>query len=163
MCGPHGIESISVPKCPNHNTIMGARIMVSNQISHGKVIGNILAGEISRLVGPRESTTSEGGNLNTRGSFTGDRWTPTLTQLVNIMTHSTFLQSNVSVFPYSCASFIYQPKQTCRRIFRYIGLRETQASSACSNDSEEVNNKNADMDCHAVPAPAHQAGGDSIA
>ena len=71
------------------------------------------------------------------------------------------LKQRVS-FLYSCASFIYQPKQTCRRIFRYIGLRETQASSVRSNDSEEVNNKNADMDCHAVPAPAHQAGGDSM-
>ena len=40
-----------------------------------------------KTCGTRESTTSEGGNLNTRGSFTGDRWTP----LVNIMTHSTFL------------------------------------------------------------------------
>ena len=68
------------------------------QITRGKVIGNIVVGDIHKTCGTLKSTTIGGvllnTKVNTKGSFTGDRWTePTL--LVNIMTHTTFTQSNL--------------------------------------------------------------------
>ena len=66
------------------------------QVNHGKVIGNIVAGDIHKTNGPHRSTTLGDGYLNTQGSFTRDRWTQ-LTLLMNIMTHTTFTESNLSV------------------------------------------------------------------
>ena len=47
------------------------------------------------------------------------------------------------------------------RIFRYIGNLETKASSLGSNVGEKIDDKNADMDYHAVLPPDNKAGGDS--
>ena len=52
-----------------------------------------------------------------------------------------------------CESFIFQHEQTCRGIFRCIGKRETKPSSLRCNDGGDINDKNADMDFHAVPPP----------
>ena len=52
-----------------------------------------------------------------------------------IVTHTTF-KTNLSV---SCAvvSFIFQHEQTCQKIFRYIGKRETNATSLHGNDCKD--------------------------
>ena len=65
-------------------------------IRHGKVIGNILFGDIHKTCGTHLNTTIGGGYHNPKGSFTADRWTQ-LALLANFMTHTTFTQSNLSV------------------------------------------------------------------
>ena len=96
----------------------------------------------------------------TQGSFTGDRWTQ-LTLLVNIMTHTTFTQSNLSVY-----SEVLNPLISCMS----LRVGESFATSAsvkqkpvhcAAKIARKVDDKNADMDYHAVPAPKHQAGSDS--
>ena len=97
------------------------------------------------------NTTQHLADILTKGSFTGDRWTK-LTLLVNIMTHTTLTQSKLSVSSAVVNPLFSKHEQTCPRIFRCIGKRETKASSLHSN---------ADMDCHAVLPTDHKAGGDS--
>ena len=43
--------------------------------NHGKVIGNISAGDTHKTCGNHQSATIGSGDLHTKGSFTGDRWT----------------------------------------------------------------------------------------
>ena len=95
-------------------------------MSKRSVIGNVLAGDIHKTCGTHQNTTVGGGHLDTVGSFTGDRWTQ-LTLLVNIMTQTTFLHSNLSVSFCCCESIIFRQEQTCDRIFRYIGEREAKS------------------------------------
>ena len=77
--------------------------------------------------------------------------------------HHMYSKQFVSFFC-SCESFIFGQEQICGIIFRYIGQREAKASpllrTACERE-RETSDKNADMDCHAVPPPDFQAGGDS--
>ena len=65
------------------------------EMNHGKVTGNTTAGDIHKNCGTNQDTTIGNAYLRTTRSFTGDRWTQ-LTQLVNIMTQTTFTQSNSS-------------------------------------------------------------------
>ena len=97
---PSLIESTNVTNCPKQvhqpQHTRGRTDHGLKRINHGKVIGNSLAGDIHNTYGAHQSTTISGGYLDTKGSFTGARWTQ-LTLLVNIMTHTTFTQSNLSV------------------------------------------------------------------
>ena len=138
----------------NHNTIMGERIMVSNRsIMHGKVIGNIMAGDSHKTCG------TPSGNHNWR-------WLPqykrsshrrqmdtTDTTGQHHDSHHLYAKQ-LGTFFCSCESVIFQNKWTCLRIFRLPvhcpGLI-----------AREISDKNADMDYHAVPPPEYQAGGDS--
>ena len=70
--------------------------MVSKKINHGKSIGNTVAGDSHKTYGTHQNTTICAGYLDTAGSFTGDRRTQ-VTLMVNIMTHTTFTQSNLSI------------------------------------------------------------------
>ena len=72
----------------NHNTIMGERIMVSNK--------SIMARSLA-IFWLDQSTTIGGGYLHTKGgSLTRDRSTQ-LSLVLNIMTHTKFSRSNLSV------------------------------------------------------------------
>ena len=98
--------------------------------------------------------------LTQKGSSSGIRGAQ-LTLLVNIMTHTTFTQSNVSV-----SSEVVNP------LFSSMSkrARESFAASACAKQkpvhcsgliARKISDKNGDMDCHAVPPPEYRAGGDS--
>ena len=96
---PSWIETINVPSCPNsvhqpqHNRVwMMASHAESMMASHWHYHG----WGHSQDLWDHQSTTIGGGYLSTKGSFTGDRWAQ-LTPLVNIMTHTTFTQSKLSV------------------------------------------------------------------
>ena len=82
------------------------------------------------------NTTQHLADILTKGSFTGDTWTQ-LTLLANIMTHTTLTQSNLSVSSAVVNPLFSQHEQTCRRIFRCIGKRETKATSLHSDVCEE--------------------------
>ena len=77
--------------------------------------------------------------------------------------HHIYAMQLVSVF-YGCDSFFYKHEQTCRRLCRCIGKRETKASSlhrtGCENTYRSVCQH---VDNHAVLPPEYQAGGDSKA
>ena len=75
-------------------------------------------------------------DILTKGSFTEDRLTQ-LTLLVNSMTHTTLTQKQLVSFFCVCECFIFQHESTCWRIFRYIGQRDTKASSLGSKDCGE--------------------------
>ena len=131
----------------------------TKQINRGKVIGNTMAGDIRKTCGTHQNTTTGDGYFNTRGSFAEDRWTQ-LTLLVNIMTHTTFPQST-----WSFSSAVLNP------LFSSMSKRagESFATSASAKQkpihcsgliARKTDDKNTDMDYHAVSPPKHQAGGD---
>ena len=99
------------------------------QINQFKVIGNIVARDIYKKCGTHQSTTTGGGNLNTKGSFTGDRWTQ-LIVLVNIMTHTTFTQSNLLA-----SSAVVNPSFSS--MIRRAGESARKANSLLRTDSEK--------------------------
>ena len=84
------------------------------------VIGNVLAGGIRKTCGTHQNTTIGGRYFDSVGSFTGDRWTQ-LTLLVNIMTHTAFTHSDLSV-----SSAVVNPLFSGRSIL----ARESFATSA---------------------------------
>ena len=126
-------------------------------INDGKVV---FWGDTHKTCGIHLSPTNGGGHLSTKRSFTRERWTQ-LTLLVNIMTYTTFTQSNWSV-----SSAVVNP------LFSRMSERagESVAASASAKRkpvhctamiARKLNNKSADMDWHAVPPPDYKAGGDS--
>ena len=106
------------------------------------------------------NATQQLADIFTKGSFTRDGWTQ-LTSLVNIMTHTTFAQSNLSV----SSAFVNPP-------FSSVSKRagESFAASASAKQklvhctamiARKLNHENADMDYQAVPPPSYKPGGDS--
>ena len=95
--GASWIETINVPNCPKqvhqpqHNH--GRMDHGLQEINHGNVIGNIVGGDIRKTCATHQHTIIGGGCFSTKGSFTRDRWI-SVTQLGNIMTHTTFTQCN---------------------------------------------------------------------
>ena len=75
---PSLIEPTNVTTCPKqvhqlqHNR--GWTDHGLKQIRHGKVIGNILVGNIHKTCGTHQNTTVGGGYFKTKEAFTGDRW-----------------------------------------------------------------------------------------
>ena len=76
--------------------VVGERIMVSKNRSWQDRWQPLWPVTFARLVGPIRIPQLGSGYLDTKGSFTGDRRTQ-LTPLVNIMTHTTFTQRNLSL------------------------------------------------------------------
>ena len=95
---PSVIKPTNVTNCPRqvHQPQHNHGQTGLKKINHVEVVGNIIAGDFHKTCGTRQSATTGGGYFDTKGSFTGDRWTK-LTLLVNIMTHTTFTHSNLSV------------------------------------------------------------------
>ena len=123
------------------------------RMNHGKDVGDIMGGDTHKTCGTHQS--------NTQRSFTGDRWTQ-LTQLVKIMTRTTFTQSNLSVSSVVVNPFFFQHEQTCRRIFFAASASVKQKPvHGTAMIARKTNDKNADMDYHAVPPPDYGAGRDS--
>ena len=73
---------------PQHNHGQTDRGLKQKKINHGEVIRTLMAGDIRRTCGTHQSTTTGGGYLNTRRTFTRDRWSQ-LILLVIFMTHTT--------------------------------------------------------------------------
>ena len=103
------------------------------------------------------NTTQQWADILTKGSFAGDRWTQ-LTLLVNIMT---FPRSNLSA-----SSAVVNPS------FSSIGKRARESFPASTSAKSKpvhcsamiaikINDKNADLDDHAIPPTDYRAGGDS--
>ena len=103
-------------------------------------------GTFARLVGPIRVPQLGSGYLDTKGSFTGDRRTQ-LTPWVNIMTHTTFTQINLTIMS----------KRAGESSATSASAKQTPVH--CS--ARKISDKNADMDCHTAHPPEHQAGGDS--
>ena len=105
------------------------------KISDGKVIGNMLAADIRKTYGTHQSTTLDGGYLNTERSFTRDRCDTT----------DTTCHDSHRIYAKQCVQFVLQLwilycpdwANVPEILFRYIGLREMKANSSRSNDSEE--------------------------
>ena len=131
---PSLIEPTSVTKCPKEVHQSQHNHGRMDQINHGKVIGNIVAGDIRKTCGTHQSTTNK-------------EWPPWIIHRRQMDTtdtsgqhhdaHHIYSKQFVSFFC-SCESVIFQHEQTCRRIFRCICERETKASSLRSNNCEDI-------------------------
>ena len=146
------IEPTNVTNCnklvhrPQHNH--GRTDHGLKQINHGKIIGNILAGDIHKTCLTHQNHKW--------------RWLPQHKKIIHRRqvdttdttgehhdSHHLYSKQFVSFFC-SCESFFVQHVQTCPRIFRCIGKRERKASSLLSNDSEKISDNGADMDYNAA-------------
>ena len=138
---------------------MGERIMVSRR--------SIMASwqcfwleTFARLVGLLRVAQLAVATLGTIGSVTGDRWTQQKL-LVNITTHTTFTQSNLSV-----SSAVVNPSFSGRSKLEGASFAAsgsaTQKPVHCTGLlARKISDKNADMNHDAVPPPECQAGGDT--
>ena len=103
------------------------------------------------------NTTKQFAHILTEGSFTGDR----RTLLVNIMTHTTVTQSNLSV-----SSAVVNPpfssmSKRAGESFAASASAAQKPAHCAAMIARKTNDTNADMDFHAVPPPVDKAGGDS--
>ena len=113
-------ESINMLNCSRQTTRSWATAscIVSNRSIMARSSAIFWFWEIHKSCGIHQSTTIGGGYLNTKESFTGDKWTQ-LTILVNVMTHTAFTQSNL---PASSAvlNHSFSSMRERWRIFRYM-------------------------------------------
>ena len=105
-------------------------------------------------------TTHLLGDILTKESFTGDRWTH-LTLLVKIMTHTTFTQSYVSVSSAFGNPFFSSMSEHAGESVATSASAKQKQVHCTAMIARKMNDKNADMDYHAVPPPDNKAGGDS--
>ena len=99
-------------------------------------------------------------HILTTGSFTGERWTK-MTVLVNIVTHTTFVEKKCVSFFCCCESFIFQHVQSAAELFAASASAKQMPVLCTTTIARGTNDKHADMDYHAVPPPDYKAGGDS--
>ena len=111
MVEPSEIETSNVPKWfINHNRITSVRVMVSNKSIMERSMATSWVGTNTRLMELIKSTTSGGGDLDTRGSFTRDRWTQTDTIGQHHDAHHIYSKQCVSLLR-GCKSSIFQHEQ----------------------------------------------------
>ena len=96
----------------------------------------------------------------TKGSFTRDRWAQ-LTLPVNIMTHTTFLQTNLSVSSAVVNPLLSSMSKRARESFAAAASANQEPVHCTAMIARRINDKNADTDHYAVPPPDYKAGGDS--
>ena len=103
-----------------------------------------------------QSTTVGGGCLNSKGSFTGDRWT----QLTLLDSHHFVSKQSVSFFAVVNPSF---PSMSERagEFFAASASAQQKPVHCAAMIARKIHDKNADMDYHAVTPPEYRAGGDS--
>ena len=137
---------------------MGERTMVSNTYISWQ--GRWYFGwGIHKTVRPIRMPYIGGGNLNTEGSLTGDRWAQ-LTPLVTIVSRTTLTQNYLSV---SSAVVNRLFSSMSKRVGEYfvIGWREAEANSSLWTACGKISDRKAAMDYHAVPPPEYRAGDES--
>ena len=128
------------------------------QVSHGKVIANVMAGDLCISCGSHQKTTTgDGGHPHKRIIHS---WTQ-LTLLVNIMARTPLTQSNLSVSSAVVNLLFSSTSKRGPRIFRYIVQREKPVHLS-GLTARRIGDKNADMDYHAVLPREYQAGGASM-
>ena len=113
----------------------------------------------ARLVGSIRIATTIGGGYFDTGIIRRKQIQVTL--LVNVMTHTTLTQSNLSV-----SSAVVKPSfsggsKLARESFATLASAKQKTVHCSGLLARKISDKNADMDHHAVPPPEYQAGGDS--
>ena len=100
-------------------------------------------------------------DILTKREFTRDRWTK-LTLLVNTTTHTTLVQSNLSVSSAIINPLFFSMSKRARDSPAASASAKQKPVHCAAMIARKSNDNNADENYHAAPPTENQAGGDSV-